>query len=366
MVQKNFAKNKNKTIYLSIQQVARRLRMSRIAVYKKIKKGTIPAIRIGRSFAISSEYLKPRLNIAKNITELVGNTPLVYLSKIGRGSQATIVAKLEFFNPLASVKDRIGLAMIEDAQRQGLINKDTVIIEATSGNTGIALAFVAAVKGLRVILTMPENMSLERRKLLKALGAQLVLTDAAKGMNGAVRKAKHLLKKIKNSFCPSQFTNPANPAIHRLTTAKEIWQDTCGRVDIVVAGVGTGGTITGIAQALKKKKPSLKIIAVEPEESAVLSGGKANPHNIQGIGAGFVPPLLEKNLIDEIVKVNYIAARDMARRLAREEGIVAGISSGANVWAALQLAQRPENYKKMIVTIICDSGERYLSTDLFG
>jgi len=352
--------------YLSIQQAAEKLHISRIAVYKKVKRGILPAVRIGRSFAIPKDALLPEPKIAKDITELVGNTPLVRLNKIGKGLYAHIVAKLEFFNPLSSVKDRIGLAMIEDAEKKGAIKKGTVVIEPTSGNTGVALAFVAAVKGYRLILTMPETMSVERRKLLAALGAELVLTPGSERMAGAIKKAEELAHKTKNSFIPSQFKNPANPAVHRKTTAAEIWRDTAGKVDIVVAATGTGGTITGIAEALKKRKPGFKAVTVEPKESAVLSGGKPGAHLIQGIGAGFVPVVLRKELLDEIIRVSYEDARDMARRLAREEGILAGVSAGANVWAAVELAKRKENKDRLIVTIICDTGERYLSTDLFG
>ncbi len=311
----------------------------------------------------ASTHLKG--GIAHDSTELVGNTPLVRLNRIPAGAAAEVVAKLESCNPLGSIKDRIGVAMINTAEEQGLLNKDTVIIEPTSGNTGVALAFVAAARGYRLILTMPETMSVERRQLLSALGAELVLTPGAEGMTGAVKKAEALRAKTPNSFMPDQFNNPANPAIHRLTTAQEIWRDTAGRVDIVVAGVGTGGTITGIAAALKEKKPVLKAVAVEPAASPVLSGGAPGPHQIQGIGAGFVPGVLRRDLLDEIIQVRDEDAGLTARRLAREEGVLAGISSGAAVWAAVEVAQRPENRGKLIVVILPDTGERYLSTWLF-
>ncbi|MCX5859068.1 MAG: cysteine synthase A [Proteobacteria bacterium] len=304
--------------------------------------------------------------IARDSTELIGNTPLVRLNRVTEGVGAEVVAKLESFNPLGSIKDRIGVAMILDAEEKGLIGRDTVIIESTSGNTGVGLAFVCAARGYRLVLTMPETMSMERRKLLKILGAEIVLTPGMEGMTGAVKKAGELKKETPNSFVPMQFENPANPEIHRLTTAEEIWRDTEGRVEIVVAGVGTGGTITGIAEALKAKKPSLRAVAVEPESSPVLSGGKPGPHRIQGIGAGFVPGVYRADLIDEIVKVKNEDAEDLARRLAREEGILAGISSGAAVWAALAVGRRPENRGKLIVVILPDTGERYLSTALFG
>ena len=304
--------------------------------------------------------------IANNITELIGNTPLVRLNKIAENCAAEVVAKLEFFNPAGSVKDRIGTAMISDAEQKGLINKDTVIIEPTSGNTGIGLAVACTIKGYRLILTMPESMSIERRKLLAALGAQLVLTPASEGIPGAVKKAEELVAGTPNAFMPHQFNNPANPQIHRLTTAEEIWRDTDGRVDIVVAGVGTGGTITGIAECLKNKKAQFKAIAVEPHSSPVLSGGAPGPHKIQGIGAGFVPGVFRKDLIDEVIKVRDEDAGNMARRLAKEEAILAGISSGAAAWAALQVAQKAENAGKLIVVILPDTGERYLSTWLFS
>ncbi len=303
--------------------------------------------------------------IARDITELIGNTPLVRLQRMAQDCQATVVAKLEFFNPCASVKDRIGLSMIQAAEDAGKIKKDTIILEPTSGNTGIALAFVCAVKGYRLILTMPETMSIERRKLLAALGAQIILTPGSEGMSGAVKRAEELARTDKRFFLPQQFKNPANPEVHRRTTAREIWDDTDGKVDILVAGVGTGGTITGIAEAIKKKKPSFKTIAVEPKDSPVLSGGKAGPHKIQGIGAGFIPEVLNLKIIDEIVRVSNEEAIDAARRLAREEGILAGISSGAAVFAAIEVARRKENKGKLVVVILPDTGERYLSAELF-
>jgi cysteine synthase A len=309
----------------------------------------------------------PRLTrgIAKDSTELIGNTPLVRLNRVSAGAVGDVVAKLESFNPISSIKDRIGVAMITDAESKGLIKKNTVIVEPTSGNTGIALAFVCAARGYKLILTMPDTMSMERRQLLTIFGAELVLTPGAEGMNGAIRKAEQLVAEHTNYFMPMQFKNPANPEIHRLTTAEEIWRDTGGKVDMVVAGVGTGGTVTGIAEVLKKRKPGFKAIAIEPADSPVLSGGKPGPHKIQGIGAGFVPEVFQSALIDEIVKVKNDDAGIMARRLAKEEGILAGISSGAATWAAIEVAKRKENKGKLIVVILPDTGERYLSTWLF-
>lgn len=300
--------------------------------------------------------------IADDITKLIGNTPLVRLKRIGLGLEADLVAKLEFFNPLSSVKDRIALSMVEDAEQRGLLKKGTTIIEPTSGNTGIGLAAVAAVKGYRLILTMPETMSIERRKLLSLLGAEVILTPGKQGMAGAIKKAKELLKATPGAFMPEQFKNPANPKIHRETTAEEIWRDTDGKVDILVAGVGTGGTITGIAEAIKEKKREFRAIAVEPKDSAVLSGGKAGSHKIQGIGAGFIPQVLKKDLIDEVIQVSNEDAEKTAKRLAREEGILAGISSGAALYSAIEIARRKENKNKLIVVIFPDTGERYLST----
>ncbi len=313
----------------------------------------------------SIEIPKLTRGIAKDSSELIGNTPLVRLKRVTRGVNAEVVAKLESFNPIGSVKDRIGVAMIVDAEEKGLINKDTVIVEPTSGNTGIALAFVCAARGYRLILTMPDTMSLERRQLLSLFGAELVLTPGGEGMTGAVRKAEQLVAENPNYFMPQQFKNPANPEIHRLTTAEEIWRDTDGELDILVSGVGTGGTITGVAEVIKKRKPEFKAIAVEPADSPVLSGGKPGAHKIQGIGAGFVPEVLRLDFVDEIVKVTNEDAGIMARRLAREEGILAGISSGAAAWAAIEIGKREENENKLIVVVLPDTGERYLSTELF-
>jgi cysteine synthase A len=303
--------------------------------------------------------------IFEDITKTIGRTPLVRINKLNKGSKSIILVKLESFNPLSSVKDRIGVSMIEAAEQEGLLKKNAVIVEPTSGNTGISLAFVCAAKGYRLILTMPDTMSIERRHLLVILGAELVLTEGAKGMKGAVDKAEELAKGIENSFVPQQFNNPANPEIHRRTTAEEIWQDTDGAVDIFIAGIGTGGTITGVGEILKQRKPHAKVIGVEPKDSPVLSGGKAGPHKIQGIGAGFVPGILNQSVMDEIITVAHEDAGEIARRLAKEEGILVGISSGANLWAALKVGERPEAEGKTIVTVLPDTGERYLSTWLF-
>jgi cysteine synthase A len=303
--------------------------------------------------------------IARDITELIGNTPLVHLNRLASGTGAQVAAKLEFFNPLGSVKDRIGLSMIAQAEEKGLLRKDRVIVEPTSGNTGLALAFVCAVRGYRLILTMPDTMSLERRQLLSFLGAELVLTPGVEGMAGAVKKAEHLVAENPRRIMLQQFRNPANPEIHRLTTAEEIWRDTEGKIDIFVAGVGTGGTITGVADVLKKRKPDFRVVAVEPEDSPVLAGGKPGPHRIQGIGAGFIPEVLRLDLVDEVIQVSAENAGITARRLAKEEGILAGISSGAAVWAAVEVARRKDSEGKLIVVILPDTGERYLSTWLF-
>jgi cysteine synthase len=308
----------------------------------------------------------PVPRVYDDITQLIGNTPLVRVNRIMDGAKATVLAKLEFFNPLSSVKDRIGVSMVEAAERDGKIGKDTVLVEPTSGNTGIALAFVCAARGYRLILTMPESMSVERRVLLKALGAELVLTPAAKGMKGAIEEAERIVRENPKAIIPQQFQNPANPAIHRRTTAEEIWNDTDGKVDILISGIGTGGTITGIAEVLKARKPGFRAIAIEPDASPVLSGGAAGPHKIQGLGAGFVPDVLNRDIIDEVVRVKNEEAFAMARRSAREEGILVGISSGAALHAARIVAQRPENEGRTLVVIIPSCGERYLSTDLFA
>ena len=305
------------------------------------------------------------MKVSNNINSTVGSTPLVRLNAVTDGLQAEILAKLEFFNPLGSVKDRIGVSMIEAAEEKGLINPETTIVEPTSGNTGIALAFVCAVRKYPLILTMPETMSIERRKLLKHLGAKLVLTPGADGMKGAIAKAQEILKTTSNSYIPDQFSNPANPEIHRKTTAEEIWNDTGGNVDIFISGVGTGGTITGVSEVIKSRKPSFKAVAVEPADSPILSGGQPGPHKIQGIGAGFVPDVLNTEIIDEIVTVTNEQAFETARKLAAQDGILCGISSGAAVWAAMEVAKRAENKGKQIVVVLPSTGERYLSTDLF-
>jgi len=306
------------------------------------------------------------MKIASNITQLIGGTPLIRLNSITKGLEAEIIVKLEFFNPASSVKDRLGLALIENAENKGLINKNSVIIEPSSGNTGIALAMICAVKGYKLIIPMPESMSAERRNLIKSFGAEIVLTPASEGMKGAIAKANELASKIENSYIPQQFNNLANVEMHQKTTAEEIWKDTDGKIDIFVAGVGTGGTFTGVSNILKSRNPNFKSIVVEPFDSAVISGGNPGPHKIQGIGAGFIPDILDIKLIDEIIKIKNEEAIEMAQRLIKEEGILCGISSGANVKAAFEIAKRPENKGKMIVTIICDTGERYLSTALFN
>lgn len=306
------------------------------------------------------------VSIAENITQLIGNTPLVRLNRVTDGAGADVVAKLESFNPAASVKDRLGVALIDAAEEAGLIKEDTIILEPTSGNTGIALAQVAAARGYRLVLTMPETMSIERRKLLLAYGAELILTPGPDGMPGAIAKAEELAKTDQRYFVPQQFENPANPAIHRKTTAEEVWRDTDGKIDIFVSGVGTGGTITGVAQVIKERKPSVQFVAVEPAASPVLSGGQKGPHPIQGIGAGFIPPVLDLDLVDEVITVGNDDAINLSRRLAREEGLLVGISSGAAAVAALQVARRPENAGKLVVVVLPDFGERYLSTPLFA
>jgi cysteine synthase len=306
------------------------------------------------------------MSIAEDVTELVGNTPLVRLRRVTEGAVADVVAKLEYFNPGGSVKDRIGVAMLDAAEEAGLLKPDTIILEPTSGNTGIALAMVAAARGYKLVLTMPDTMSIERRVLLRAYGAELVLTPGKDGMPGAIAKAEELAKSDQRYFVPQQFENPANPAIHRATTAEEVWKQTDGKVDIFIAGVGTGGTITGVAQVLKERKPDIKFIAVEPAASPVLSGGQKGPHPIQGIGAGFIPPVYDEDVVDEIIAVGNDDALNLARRLAKEEGLLVGISSGAAVVAALQVAHRPENAGKLVVVVLPSNGERYLSTVLFS
>jgi cysteine synthase A len=322
-------------------------------------------LKLGLGAADASEERLAIMKIANDITELIGNTPLVRLRRLTEGAGATVVAKLEFFNPAHSVKDRIGVSMIDAAEKAGLIGPDSIILEPTSGNTGIALAMVCAARGYHCVFTMPETMSKERRALLRAYGAELVLTPGPEGMPGAIAKAEELAKSDSRYFVPQQFENPANPAIHRATTAEEIWKDTDGAVDVVVSGVGTGGTITGVGQVLKERKPSVKMVAVEPAASPVLSGGQKGPHPIQGIGAGFVPAILDTGVVDEIIQVENADAFDIARRSAREEGLLVGISSGAALWAALQVARRSENAGKLIVVIVPSFGERYLSTALF-
>jgi cysteine synthase A len=306
------------------------------------------------------------MNIAQDMTELIGRTPMVWLSRVASGCPAKVAAKLEFFNPASSVKDRIGVSMIRDAERAGQLKPGMTIVEPTSGNTGIALAWVAAARGYKLILTMPESMTIERRKILQFLGAELVLTPAEKGMRGAIEKANEVLQSVPGAFMPQQFNNPANPKIHRETTAEEIWRDTEGKIDILVAGVGTGGTITGVGEVLKARKPSIRIAAVEPENSPVLSGGKPGPHMIQGIGAGFVPEVLNRKLLDEVLTVGNEEALQMSRRLAKEEGILAGISAGAAAVAAVRVAGREENRDRVLVAVFPDTAERYISSPLFG
>jgi len=306
------------------------------------------------------------MKIADNVTELIGNTPLVRLNRLAEGTSASLVAKLEFFNPAHSVKDRIGMAMIEAAEKSGALTRDKVIVEPTSGNTGIALAMLAAAKGYHCVLTMPETMSRERRMLLRAYGAELILTPGPDGMAGAIKKAEELVASDPKYFMPQQFNNPANPEIHRRTTAEEIWRDTDGKVDILVSGVGTGGTLTGVGEIIKSRRPSFKVVAVEPDASPVLSGGSKGPHKIQGLGAGFVPAILNTTIYDEIIRVKDDDAMETARRMAKEEGLLVGISSGAAVWAAVQVAKRTGNAGKLIVVVIPDFGERYLSTPLFA